>query len=67
MQTICGNCPVRQRCANYAVSSNGGRGVDGGFYAGLWLPWKTHGESADIRLMRSTNRRRLKSMQTVDA
>lgn len=34
MQSICAECPVLARCANYAIT-----GGDGGFYAGIWVPW----------------------------
>lgn len=34
MSAICSGCPVLVRCARHAVE-----GKNGGFYAGVWLPW----------------------------
>jgi hypothetical protein len=62
MADICEECPVRLHCANYAVNTNNGRGVDGGFYAGHWIPWKNHGESEDTRYIRYKSRRNLRNL-----
>ena len=37
MHHICNQCPVRVPCARYALYSQ--RGIEGGFWAGVWLPW----------------------------
>lgn len=39
MQSICARCPVVRDCADHALTSNGGKGIEGGFYAGIWVPW----------------------------
>lgn len=62
MSAVCVECPVRPRCANYAVNANGGRGIDGGYYAGFWLPWPSSTESGDTKLLRSRARRSLKTL-----
>lgn len=70
MATVCASCPVITQCAQYAVYANGGRGIDGGFYAGVWLPWSYSTESEDTKLMRTQARRRLKKLlkpEVVDA
>lgn len=36
MEAICVGCPVQRECA-----SSGLDGANGGFYAGIWLPWPT--------------------------
>lgn len=60
MAVICGQCPVMRDCAHYAVATNNGRGVDGGYYAGAWLPWVSHAESGEVKLMRTRARRDLR-------
>src|SRR5689334_2327480 len=40
MAMVCAECPVVLRCAEYALGTNNGRGVEGGFYAGMWIPWE---------------------------
>ena len=60
MRAVCDGCPVRTRCAAWATNANNGRGVDGGFYAGVWIPWAT--ESDGIRVVRSRARRRLREL-----
>lgn len=56
MYAICvGSCPVLSRCASYAAETNNGYGVDGGFYAGVWIPWRnpTGGSTARSRRSRA--------------
>jgi hypothetical protein len=36
MHGICSTCPVKLQCA-----LSGTEGANGGFYAGVWLPWPT--------------------------
>jgi hypothetical protein len=63
MSLICSECPVLANCAGFGAA---GRGVDGGFFAGMWLPWSS--ASADSKQIRSMVRRRLKMLsKTVDA
>lgn len=33
MAAVCADCPVLIRCAQLALKQ------DGGFYAGIWMPW----------------------------
>lgn len=40
MSSICSDCPVLMACARYALTE-----AAGGFYAGVWLPWKTQREA----------------------
>lgn len=42
MYDVCMACPVLAQCADHALRGNGGRGVEGGFYAGVWIPWSAH-------------------------
>lgn len=65
MHAVCLECPVRKACANYAVQANGGRGVDGGYYAGYWLPWPSSTETGDTKLLRSRARRSLKQVANI--
>lgn len=63
MRLICSTCPVVVKCAAFGAA---GRGVDGGFFAGVWLPWSS--ASADSRQIRSMVRRQLKMLsKTVNA
>lgn len=40
MAAVCSLCPIRMRCAEFALTGGrNNRGVDGGFYAGVWIPW----------------------------
>lgn len=39
MAAVCAQCPVLTKCAAYALKGHNGRGVEGGFYAGVWVPW----------------------------
>lgn len=57
MAAVCEQCPVIGQCANYALRGNDGRGVGGGFYAGVWLPWSYYGEQKHLR---ATARRQLR-------
>lgn len=64
MGVICDACPVRVECADYAVNSRRRQGVEGGFYAGVWLPWRTASgslskEAADARARARTVLRRI--------
>lgn len=34
MEAICASCPVSKACALAGID-----GSNGGFYAGIWLPW----------------------------
>jgi hypothetical protein len=41
MRAICSSCPVSAKCAYEAVHGEvDGKGADGGFYSGSWIPWK---------------------------
>lgn len=62
MQLMCERCPVLKQCAAFALDTRGGKGIDGGFYAGQWFPWPYSSESADIRLLRRRSRERLKQI-----
>ncbi|AYQ98861.1 WhiB family transcription factor [Mycobacterium phage NiebruSaylor] len=45
MSAVCAECPVLTRCAMHAL-----KGVTGGFYAGVWIPWKgTAAATAETR------------------
>lgn len=56
MGAICDACPVRRDCAGYALHGD----VTGGFYAGLWLPWKSRHMSRDDKQESQIVRRRLR-------
>lgn len=62
MGLICGECEVITMCARYALNGNKGRGVDGGFYAGVWLPWVLASDTASAKSMRARSRRQLRSL-----
>jgi len=47
MAAVCAQCPVLTRCAAYALEGHNGRGVEGGFYAGVWVPWPSYYTRAD--------------------
>lgn len=42
MAAVCAGCPVLTKCAAYALEGYNGRGVEGGFYAGVWVPWPSY-------------------------
>lgn len=65
MQRICDACPVRIACAQFATTANNGRGVDGGFYAGIWIPWANSTETEATRLVRSRGRRKLRQIASL--
>lgn len=44
MSAICAECPLLMACARYALKE-----AEGGFYAGVWLPWRTHREARSRR------------------
>ena len=44
MSSICSECPLLLACARYALTE-----AAGGFYAGVWLPWKTQREARNRR------------------
>lgn len=62
MASLCAECPVRLRCAAYAVHSNNNRGVDGGFYAGIWIPWAYSSDTVAVRANRMAGRNALKEL-----
>jgi hypothetical protein len=47
MYSICAECPLLMPCARYALTE-----AAGGFYAGVWLPWKTPREAVHRRAAR---------------
>ncbi len=55
MSSICAECPLLMSCARYALTE-----AAGGFYAGVWLPWKTQREAGHRRNARV--RLRLKAL-----
>lgn len=56
MVQICADCPVRIECADHALKQ------PGGFYAGIWLPWRRQAssESKEQRKVRLLARSDLK-------
>lgn len=52
MSAICAECPLLTPCARFALTE-----PVGGFYAGVWLPWKTQREAAHRRAARVQLRR----------
>lgn len=65
MGLICGECEVITMCARYALNGNKGRGVEGGFYAGVWLPWVLVSDTASDKSTRVLARRQLRSLLVV--
>lgn len=59
MAQICGECPVLEQCAAYALTGDNGDGVDGGFYAGVWIPWSTYYTGRKIDRTQAVNELRL--------
>lgn len=57
MAAVCAQCPVIASCAAYALSTAGG------FYAGVWLPWRTSNETDAVKLRRLRGRRELKRIE----
>lgn len=53
MSAICAECPLLIACARYALTE-----ASGGFYAGVWLPWKTQRATAHRRVARHRLRAR---------
>jgi hypothetical protein len=47
MINVCATCPVIIECARYAIED-----AEGGFYAGVWLPWTTIADSVANRGLR---------------
>jgi hypothetical protein len=57
MAAVCVDCPVMAQCAARGLTE------PGGFYAGVWLPWRTSGaENDDTRMIRAAGRRALRKM-----
>jgi hypothetical protein len=57
MAAVCEDCPVIASCAVHGLTQ------PGGFYAGVWLPWRTTSkENDDIRSIRMAGRRALRRM-----
>jgi hypothetical protein len=57
MAAVCETCPVIVDCAVHGLTQ------PGGFYAGVWLPWRTSGaENDDTRMIRAAGRRALRKM-----
>ena len=54
MSSICAECPLLVSCAEFALTE-----AVGGFYAGVWLPWKTHREARHRRSARALLRKTL--------
>jgi len=48
MSSICAECPLLMACARYALTE-----AAGGFYAGVWLPWRTQRTAPHRRAARS--------------
>lgn len=49
MRTICHGCPVIFSCADYGLTASGG------YYAGVWVPWKS--TTTDSEIMRGVRNR----------
>lgn len=63
MRAICESCPVRSKCARFATASENNRGVAGGFYAGVWVPWVNNAsETENTRLIRTRARATLREL-----
>jgi hypothetical protein len=45
MADICVGCPVFRDCTAYALHGNNGAGADGGFYAGVYIPWQNYNKT----------------------
>lgn len=54
MASICAECPLLMPCAHFALTE-----PVGGFYAGVWLPWKTQREAVHRRAARVLLRKTL--------
>lgn len=54
MSAICAECPLLMSCAQFALTE-----AVGGFYAGVWLPWKTPREAVRRRAARGLLRKTL--------
>lgn len=65
MAAVCADCPVISECGDYALNSNYGHGVEGGFYAGTWIPWRAFKPTAEMRNQRRNARRRLRHQLTL--
>lgn len=64
MQRVCREeCPVLRGCAAFALKSGAGeQGVEGGFYAGIWIPWRRLQPTADHTAARQRARLALKHL-----
>ena len=60
MATVCLECPVLSQCAAYALKGHNGNGVDGGFYAGVYIPWPTYYRHAQRDMSRRSARHALR-------
>jgi hypothetical protein len=56
MEAVCNRCPVIGECAFEALNANRGRGVTGGFYAGVWLPWVNRNSVMSTKVERQRKR-----------
>ena len=63
MRSVCDNCPVLLECALHAHE----RREEGGFWAGVWLPWRTGADSNAVyrwQRARAILRNRLAAIHT---
>lgn len=56
MSSLCAECPVLIACARYALTE-----ASGGFYAGVWLPWRPANKGANEPKVRLASRRHARS------
>jgi hypothetical protein len=62
MAAVCHGCPVILQCASYGLAA------PGGFYAGVWIPWRQAGNEADTaREIRRWGRRQLQRITKLHA
>ena len=54
MSSICAECPLLMSCAEFALTQ-----PVAGFYAGVWLPWKTNRQAVHRRAARVLLRKTL--------
>lgn len=56
MRAVCSQCPVIGQCAAYGLTTAGG------FYAGVWIPWKNATETSQTKHERDHGRTLLRRL-----
>lgn len=60
MREVCWGCPVRRACAEFVLDPDSG--VQGGMYAGVWVPWRGQNEDRAATRGHTRGRHEIKAL-----